>query len=37
MFQKFQEGIPPRPNALAALANTGQPHSGVRRPLSGVV
>ena len=37
MLRKFQEGISARPNALAALANTGRPHPGARRPLAGAV
>ena len=37
MFRNFQEGIPARPNALAALANTGRPHPRARRPQNGAV
>jgi len=37
MLRNFQEGHHVRPNAHAALANTGRPHPGARRPLAGAV
>lgn len=37
MFRKFQEELFARPNSLAALAPSGRPHPGARRPLAGAV